>query len=114
MAFYCQNMLEIALILTEHNPMYEDIAGRFWSISSGSPTPWIGSGRTTMKCGTTEEGFFYDLLHLPNGSHAAEGSLHGGTAAVVRVDCTGSNGVLARHPRLMELIEVFKHATQTY
>ena len=29
MAFYCQNMLEIALILTEHDPMYEDVAFRF-------------------------------------------------------------------------------------
>src|SRR5205085_8786127 len=29
MAFYCQNMLEMALILTEHDPMYEEIAFRF-------------------------------------------------------------------------------------
>jgi hypothetical protein len=29
MAFYCQNMLEIALILTEHDPLYEDVAFRF-------------------------------------------------------------------------------------
>ena len=36
------------------------------SISSGSPTPWIGSAHHD-ECGTTEEGFFYDLLRLPNG-----------------------------------------------
>src|SRR5262249_32323006 len=29
MAFYCQNMLEMALILTEYDNMYEDIAFRF-------------------------------------------------------------------------------------
>ena len=29
MAFYCQNMLEIALILTEYDPMYEEIAYKF-------------------------------------------------------------------------------------
>src|SRR5437879_2436895 len=29
MAFYCQNMLEIALILTEYDSLYEDIAFRF-------------------------------------------------------------------------------------
>ena len=29
MAFYCQNMLEIALILTEYDPMYEETAYKF-------------------------------------------------------------------------------------
>src|SRR3989454_4511769 len=29
MAFYCQNMLEIALILTEYDPMYEEVAYKF-------------------------------------------------------------------------------------
>ena len=29
MAFYCLSMLEIALILTEYDPMYEEIAYRF-------------------------------------------------------------------------------------
>ncbi|HEX5606462.1 MAG TPA: glucosidase, partial [Candidatus Binatia bacterium] len=29
MAFYCQNMLEMALILTEYDPMYEDVAFKF-------------------------------------------------------------------------------------
>ena len=29
MAFYCQSMLQIALILTDYDPMYEEIAYRF-------------------------------------------------------------------------------------
>src|SRR3989442_14546823 len=29
MAFYCQNMMEIALIFTEYDPMYEKIAYKF-------------------------------------------------------------------------------------
>ena len=29
MAFYCQNMLEMALILADHDPMYEEIAFKF-------------------------------------------------------------------------------------
>ena len=29
MAFYCQNMLEMALILCEYDPMYEEIAFKF-------------------------------------------------------------------------------------
>ena len=29
MAFYCQNMLEMALILADHDPVYEEIAFKF-------------------------------------------------------------------------------------
>ena len=68
MAFYCQSMIEIALILSRGGLRYT----KRWrsassSTSSGSPTPWIASARTTTRCGTSEDGFFYDLLHLPNG-----------------------------------------------
>jgi hypothetical protein len=29
LAFYCQNMLEMALILTEYDPLYEEVAFKF-------------------------------------------------------------------------------------
>ena len=38
-----------------------------WSISSGSRTRWIGSERHHDEMWDNEDGFFYDLLHLPNG-----------------------------------------------
>ena len=67
MAFYCLCMLEIALVLTEYDPVYEEIAFRFLEHWVGSPTPWIASARATTRCGMKQDGFFYDLLHFPNG-----------------------------------------------
>jgi len=32
MAFYCLNMLSIALELAKHNPVYEDIASKFFEV----------------------------------------------------------------------------------
>lgn len=34
MAFYCLNMLNIALELAKHNPVYEDIASKFFEVLS--------------------------------------------------------------------------------
>jgi len=110
MAFYCQNMLEIALILTDHNPMYEDIASRFLEhfLWISYAMDRIGTHHDEMW--DTEEGFFYDLLHLPNGDamrlkvRSMVGLLPLCASTVLE-----ANGVLARHPRLVELVEVFKH-----
>ena len=67
MAFYCLCMLEIALILTDYDPMYEDVAFRFLEhfIWITYAMDRIGANHDEMW--DTEDGFFYDLLHLPNG-----------------------------------------------
>jgi len=67
MAFYCQNMLEIALLLAESDPMYEEMAFRFlehflWITYAMDR---VGNNRNEMW--DEEDGFFYDLLQLPNG-----------------------------------------------
>jgi hypothetical protein len=51
MAFYCQNMLEIALILTEYDPMYEETAYKFVEHFCGSPTRWTASASIRTRCG---------------------------------------------------------------
>jgi hypothetical protein len=68
MALYCQNMLEIATTLAAHNPVYEELAIKFYEHFL-----WIASAMNRM--GENQEGmwdewdgFFYDLLHLPDGS----------------------------------------------
>jgi len=68
MALYCQNMLEIAITLAVHNPVYEELAIKFYEHFL-----WIASAMNRM--GENQEGmwdewdgFFYDLLHLPDGS----------------------------------------------
>jgi hypothetical protein len=67
MAFYCQNMLDMALILAESDPMYEEIAFRFLEhfMWIAYAMDRIGANHDEMWDG--QDGFFYDLLHLPNG-----------------------------------------------
>ena len=67
MAFYCQNMLEIALILTEYDPLYEEVAFKF-----AEHFVWIAYamdriGEHHDEMWDEQDGFFYDLLRLPDG-----------------------------------------------
>jgi hypothetical protein len=109
MAFYCQNMLEIALILTEHDSMYEDIAFRFLThfLWITYAMDRIGEHHDEMWDG--KEGFFYDLLHFPNGDamrlkvRSMVGLLPLCASTVLE-----PTGILARSPRLRELVETFK------
>jgi len=69
-AFYCQNMLEIALILAEEDHRYEDTAYRFlehffWITYAMDQ---IGDHKDEMW--DDVDGFFYDVLQLPNGASA--------------------------------------------
>jgi Glycosyl hydrolase family 63 C-terminal domain len=71
MAMYSLNMLAIALELGRHNPAYEDVASKFWehflniahAMSGG--TEHGGAGHNLWD---QEDGFFYDVLHLPDDS----------------------------------------------
>ncbi|HEY5870120.1 MAG TPA: glucosidase [Candidatus Tectomicrobia bacterium] len=67
MALFCQNMLEIAVELALHRPVYEDLAIKFtehflWIASSMSH-----AGEDTGMW-DEDDGFFYDVLRLPDGS----------------------------------------------
>jgi hypothetical protein len=66
MALFCQNMLEIAAELAMTDPDYEDMALKFCEHFF-----WIGSamGRLGDDTGMwdEEDGFFYDVLRLPDG-----------------------------------------------
>ena len=108
MAFYCLCMLEIALILTEYDSMYEDISYRFLEQFA-----WItyamdhmGAQHNEMWDGT--DGFFYDLLHFPNGT-ATPLKIR---SMVGLLPLCATNvfepGIAASHPRVMELIELFR------
>jgi hypothetical protein len=65
MALFCQNMLEIANLLALSDPHYVEMGLRFLEHFF-----WISS--SMAQCGDTgmwddEDGFFYDVLRLPNG-----------------------------------------------
>jgi hypothetical protein len=108
MAFYCQCMLEIALILSEEDPMYEEIAFKFvqhfmW-ISYAMDR--IGEHRDEMW--DEEDGFFYDLLRLPDGQamrlkvRSLVGLLPLCASTVFAADAT------TRYPKLMEMVALFR------
>ncbi|HEX9289405.1 MAG TPA: glucosidase [Anaeromyxobacteraceae bacterium] len=62
MAMYCLNMLTIALELACSEPEYEDVASKFWE-----HFVHIARAMNTMGLWNEEDGFFYDVLHLPDG-----------------------------------------------
>ena len=107
MALYCQNMLEIALILTEYDSMYEDIAFRFLEhyVWIAYAMDRIGDEHESMW--DQEDGFFYDLLRLPNGEaiRLKVRSMVG--LLPLCASTVFEPGLIKKHPRIMELIELF-------
>ena len=67
MAMYCLNMLTISLELALENPVYEDMATKFFEhfLYIADAMNHIGGDKTQLW--DDEDGFFYDVLHLPNG-----------------------------------------------
>ena len=70
MGFYCLCMLEIALVLTEYDAMYEDIAFRFLEHFFWIAYAMDRIGEHHDEMWDSADGFFYDLLHFPNGDAA--------------------------------------------
>jgi hypothetical protein len=109
MAFYCQCMVEIALILTEYDSIYEDIALRFLEHFLWITYAMDRIGHNHDEMWDPEDGFFYDLLHLPNGDamrlkvRSMVGLLPLCASTVME-----STGIVARSPRMMEQLETFK------
>jgi len=109
MAFYCQNMLEIALVLTDYDSMYEDIAFRFLEHFLWIAYAMDRIGEKHDQMWDAKDGFFYDLLHLPNGDairlkvRSMVGLLPLCASTVLE-----AKGHLLRHPRLKELVNLFK------
>ena len=109
MAFYCLCMLEIALILTDYDSaMYEEIAFRFLEHFIWITYAMDRIGEHHDEMWDSADGFFYDLLHFPNGDatrlkiRSMVGLLPVCAATVFE------RGTLARHPRMMELVELFR------
>jgi hypothetical protein len=108
MAFYCQNMLEIALILAERDSVYEDIAFRFMEHFLWISYAMDRMGEHHDEMWDSQDGFFYDLLHFPNGDamrlkvRSMVGLLPLCASTVFESD------VVARNPRMMESVEIFK------
>ncbi len=66
MALFCQNMLEIAVEIAATDPVYEDLAAKFVDQFLWIARAMNQIGRDGMW--DEEDGFYYDVLHLPDGS----------------------------------------------
>ena len=71
MAMYALNLLAMAMELAMHDPAYEDVASKFWehflniAHAMGGGSLHGGRGHNLWD---EEDGFFYDVLHLPDDS----------------------------------------------
>jgi Glycosyl hydrolase family 63 C-terminal domain len=108
MAFYCLCMLEIALVLIDYDPMYEDIAFRFIEHFAWITYAMDRIGECQDQMWDQHDGFFYDLLHFPNGDttrlkiRSMVGLLPICAANVFEAE------TFKKHPRILELMELFR------
>jgi hypothetical protein len=108
MAFYCQCMLEMALILAERDPHYEDVAFKFVQHFMWIAYAMDRIGEHHDEMWDEQDGFFYDVLRLPDGSatrlkvRSMVGLLPLCASTVFEPD------FVTKYPRLMELIRLFR------
>jgi len=67
MGFYCLTMLNIALELARENPVYQDLASKFFEHFLRVANAMSGQDELTHDLWDHTDGFFYDTLHLPDG-----------------------------------------------
>ena len=67
MGMYCLNMLSIALELARDNRAYEDVASKFFEHFVYICRAMNNIGGEKIELWNREDGFFYDVLHLPDG-----------------------------------------------
>jgi hypothetical protein len=106
MALFCQNMLEIAVELVKTDPDYLDMTLKFVEHFF-----WIASAMMHMGSDTgmwdEEDGFFYDVLRLPNGraQHLKVRSMVGLLPLCAATVFEGS--LLEEHPELQQRLRNF-------
>jgi hypothetical protein len=68
MAMYALNLMRIALELAQHKHVYEDIATKFFEHFLHIAEAMTSIGEDGVGLWDEEDQFFYDVLHLPDGS----------------------------------------------
>ncbi len=68
MAMYCLNMLAIAGELAMEDPAYEDVASKFFEHFMYIVHAMNDMGGEGIQLWNEEDGFYYDVLHLPDGT----------------------------------------------
>jgi hypothetical protein len=108
MAFYAQNMLDMALTLADQDPVYEEVAFKFLENFIWISYAMDKAGEHRDDMWDEQDGFYYDVLRLPSGEafrlkvRSMVGLLPLCASTMFEAD------VLARRPKLMELIGIFR------
>ena len=85
MAMYSLNLMRIALELAQHNHVYEDIATKFFEHFLHIAEAMTNIGEQGIGLWDDEDGFYYDVLNLPDGADdAAQGAVDGRADSAVR------------------------------
>ena len=69
MGMYCIDMLTIALELAADDPAYEDIASKFFEHFLRISSAMDGIGKDEIALWDETDGFYYDVLKLPDGRY---------------------------------------------
>ena len=69
MAMYTLNLLAIAMELAKEDQVYEDVASKFWEHFIYIAHAMNNIGEENVALWDEEDGFFYDVLHMPNKEH---------------------------------------------
>jgi hypothetical protein len=67
MAMYALNLLAMASELAKEDPSYEDVASKFWEHFLYIAHAMNNRGDDEVRLWDQQDGFFYDVLHLPEG-----------------------------------------------
>jgi Glycosyl hydrolase family 63 C-terminal domain len=67
MAMFALNLMRIALELAQHNPVYDDIARKFFEHFLHIAEAMNNVGDAGIGLWNHEDGFYYDVLRLPDG-----------------------------------------------
>ena len=108
MAFYCQCMLEMAIILCDYDAMYEEVAFKFIQHFMWIAYAMDRIGEHHDDMWDEPDGFFYDVLRLPGGDamrlkvRSLVGLLPLCASTVFDADS------VALHPKLLEMMNLFR------
>ncbi|MFQ5708816.1 MAG: glucosidase [bacterium] len=69
MGMYCLNMMRIALELALENPVYQDLATKFFEHFLYIAKAMFNISDESINLWDEEDEFYYDVLHCPNDSH---------------------------------------------
>jgi hypothetical protein len=108
MAFYAQNMLEMAVILADVNPAYQEIAFKYVENFVWITYAMDKAGEHADDMWDEEDGFYYDVLRLPN-DEAFRLKVRSMVGLLPLCASTMFDAELAtRNPKLVEMVALFR------